>query len=251
MIFLSMPVKIAILNCYDTKHPKTLFNFGGKNVNEAELLFLRINSFRKVSLDTFDIFLDEFPDNDYDAYVISGSYYHPDRDSISEYKWMRNLLSFIRRTHEEKIPQLGICFGHQMMAVAFGGKVFELPEPEIGFRKIVVREEGKKNHLFKSVPEAFFGVFFHYRAVYKNSLPFGSKLLAHSPEIPEQATAFSIDNNIYAVQFHPERVSKDVQVMFESKKNKFGKNQRFNRSESSDANLKVLENFIKKISLRK
>lgn len=37
--------------------------------------------------------------------------------------WMPNLMSFIRETARAGVPQFGICFGHQAMAEALGGKV--------------------------------------------------------------------------------------------------------------------------------
>ena len=240
-----MTSRIAILNCYDALC--SLFRFKEVNVGEKELLSLRIESFSGIKVDSFDITREEFPEGDYDAYVISGSHCNPDRDSISENPWMRDLLSFIRRFHEKKVPMLGICFGHQMIAVALGAKTFELPEFEVGFKKMVIQDEGKKSPLYASIPEEFFAVFFHKWAVSRNSLPFGSKLLVTSPDIPEQAVSFSIENS-YAVQFHPERVSADVQVMIGNRENMFEKGRKFNYKESSNANVMVLENFVKRIA---
>lgn len=37
--------------------------------------------------------------------------------------WMAPLMGFIREAAEAKTPQVGICFGHQAMAEALGGKV--------------------------------------------------------------------------------------------------------------------------------
>ncbi|MDD5023336.1 MAG: type 1 glutamine amidotransferase [Candidatus ainarchaeum sp.] len=238
-----MSIKLAILNCYDSNHPKTLFNYSGKNLSESELLYSRVSSFPMISAESFNVFSDDFPNKKFDAFIISGSYYNPDRDSILSYSWMQKLLSFIRSAHEKAIPQLGICFGHQMIAVAFGGKVFKLPEIEAGFRKINLTDEGMKNRLFQNIKSSFFGVFFHNWAVYRSSLPFDSNILALSPKIPDQATSFSIGKSTYAVQFHPERVSGDVKIMFDSRKKSLN-GAKFNLSESSDANLKVLENFL-------
>ncbi len=37
--------------------------------------------------------------------------------------WVNDLREFIRQSYEAKIPMLGICFGHQIMADALGGRV--------------------------------------------------------------------------------------------------------------------------------
>ncbi len=244
-----MAPRIAILNCYDAA--KTLFNFSGRNVGEAGLLSARIESFLDAKTETLDACSNEFPldGDEFDAYIISGSYYDPDRNSIAKYAWMRNLLSFIRRTHERRIPQLGICFGHQMIAVAFGARAFELAEFESGFKKIIINER-YHTPLFEGVPQKFYGAFFHKWAIYKSSLPFGSKLLATSPDIPDQAPAFCRGETTFAVQFHPERVARDVRVMLEAHPKMFG-NRKPGMIKSADANVRVLKNFVSWVAKRK
>jgi len=37
--------------------------------------------------------------------------------------WIERLADFVRRAHRAKTPIVGICFGHQIMAQALGGKV--------------------------------------------------------------------------------------------------------------------------------
>lgn len=39
--------------------------------------------------------------------------------------WIRELLDFVRRAALSLCPQVGICFGHQLMAEALGGKVMK------------------------------------------------------------------------------------------------------------------------------
>jgi GMP synthase-like glutamine amidotransferase len=58
-----------------------------------------------------------------DAYVISGS-------PASVYEpldWIRDLTAFVQSA-SGRVPMIGICFGHQLLAQAFGGKVIRSPK---------------------------------------------------------------------------------------------------------------------------
>ncbi len=55
----------------------------------------------------------------FDGYVITGSKFGVYDDE----PWIAELLQFIRRCAAANIRQVGICFGHQAMAQAFGGNV--------------------------------------------------------------------------------------------------------------------------------
>lgn len=55
------------------------------------------------------------------GYIITGSE-HSVRDRSD---WILRLEAFIRDAARERVPLVGICFGHQVMASALGGKVEE------------------------------------------------------------------------------------------------------------------------------
>lgn len=57
--------------------------------------------------------------DDYQGYLITGSRY----GVYDELPWMAPLSDFIRDIGARQIPVIGICFGHQIMAHAFGGRV--------------------------------------------------------------------------------------------------------------------------------
>jgi GMP synthase-like glutamine amidotransferase len=42
--------------------------------------------------------------------------------------WIEPLKSFVRRAAAAGVPQVGICFGHQLLAAAFGGHVAKAPQ---------------------------------------------------------------------------------------------------------------------------
>ena len=59
-----------------------------------------------------------------DAYVCTGSRYsvYDQRD------WIPPLGEFVRKVREARVPFVGICFGHQMLAQALGGQVARAPQ---------------------------------------------------------------------------------------------------------------------------
>lgn len=63
----------------------------------------------------------EFPDKveECDAYLITGSR-HGVNDGM---QWIDDLCEFVRELWSLRIPLIGVCFGHQLMARALGGTV--------------------------------------------------------------------------------------------------------------------------------
>ena len=55
----------------------------------------------------------------HDAYIVTGS----SNAVYDELPWLEELFAFIRRLHAAEKPTLGVCFGHQAVAQALGGKV--------------------------------------------------------------------------------------------------------------------------------
>ncbi len=54
-----------------------------------------------------------------DAYMVNGS-----RHSVYDPEdWITDLMDFVRMVHLKRIPYIGICFGHQLLAEALGGEV--------------------------------------------------------------------------------------------------------------------------------
>jgi len=63
----------------------------------------------------------EFPAraSDFEGYLITGS----PASVTDDRPWIRQLLGLIREIEAERIPQAGVCFGHQAIALALGGTV--------------------------------------------------------------------------------------------------------------------------------
>ncbi len=77
---------------------------------------------------TFDHYMvvdGEFPPdpNAADGWLITGSKH----GAYEDLPWIHRLEDFIRQVHDAGVPMIGVCFGHQIIAQALGGKVEKFP----------------------------------------------------------------------------------------------------------------------------
>jgi GMP synthase-like glutamine amidotransferase len=69
-------------------------------------------------IETFDVQAGQLPDpNAHDAVLITGS----PAGVYDDYPWIAPLMAFIRAANDSRM--VGVCFGHQVMAEALGGRV--------------------------------------------------------------------------------------------------------------------------------
>jgi GMP synthase (glutamine-hydrolysing) len=99
---------------------------------------------------------------------------------------------------ELKLPILGICYGMQLMAMHFGGKVEKASHREYGKAEISVVKE---NLLFKDLPNE--QVVWMSHGDHVTVAPEGFEVTVTSPSCSVAAMA-DVSRGLYAVQFHPE-----------------------------------------------
>lgn len=98
-------------------------------------------------------------------------------------------LAWLRAADAAGVPVLGICFGAQAMAAAYGGQVEAAPRPEVGWTTIETLDH-------ELIDEGPWLEFHGDRCL----LPPGARLLARNDVCIQ---AFSLGRHL-AVQFHPE-----------------------------------------------
>ena len=77
----------------------------------------------------------QFPQGfDFDGFVITGSAVSVYWDA--EQEWVEPIEDWIREAVDRGLPALGICFGHQLLADALGGRVEDMGEYELGYREV-------------------------------------------------------------------------------------------------------------------
>lgn len=115
--------------------------------------------------------------------------------------WSERLADWLKSSAEADLPILGICYGHQLLAHAFGGTVGNRQTGvEIGTRAIALTGQADDDELFKGLPAQFPAQLVHYQSVL--GLPDGGTVLASSDEEAHQA--FRVGKRAWGVQFHPE-----------------------------------------------
>ncbi|PKP74135.1 MAG: glutamine amidotransferase [Alphaproteobacteria bacterium HGW-Alphaproteobacteria-6] len=84
-------------------------------------MFARLLADRGLTFRTWHVEAMEFPQDvhDCDGWLITGSRH----GAYEDHPFIAPLEDFIRRAYVENVPMVGICFGHQIIAQALGGKV--------------------------------------------------------------------------------------------------------------------------------
>ncbi len=114
------------------------------------------------------------------------------------YPWLKDCIRLVKSARAEGKPLVGMCLGAQLIAEAFGGKVFANREKEIGFFDVTLAPSAANDPLWKGCPEVFRPVQWHGDTF---ALPPDATLLASSVITPNQL--FRI-GNLYGFQFHLE-----------------------------------------------
>jgi GMP synthase (glutamine-hydrolysing) len=122
-------------------------------------------------------------------------------------EWIDKSEHFILSAIKAGVPVLGICFGHQLLAQAMGGKVGWHPQGrEIGTTLVNRSAESSDDPLFKDLPVTFPVHATHMQTI--TELPSNAVVLAGNEFESHHAVRFA--RNVWGVQFHPEF---DVEIM--------------------------------------
>ncbi len=136
---------------------------------------------------------------DYDAlWVMGGSMNVWEED---KYPWLIEEKEAISQAvNDLKMPFLGICLGHQLLAEALGGKAEKADNHEVGLFEITPTIEGQNHPLLNGFDSSEKWVNVHLVEV--TEAPQGSRILASSNQCKNHI--MQVSENAYSCQFHPE-----------------------------------------------
>lgn len=102
----------------------------------------------------------------------------------------------------EKVPILGVCLGHQAVAVAFGGKV--VPARRLMHGKVSQIHHDMKG-VFRNISNPFTATRYHSLAVEEATLPPNLRVTARA----EDGEIMGLRHDhypVHGIQFHPESI---------------------------------------------
>ena len=121
LLRLSRPLRVAVLNSPGHDHYAAMF---------ARLLRSALAEPSLLTVESFETEARALPPHGaFDGYILSGSRH----GAYEQLPWIEELLAWTREAVQRKARLLGVCFGHQVIAQALGGRVVPNPRGfEIG-----------------------------------------------------------------------------------------------------------------------
>jgi len=224
-------LKIGILqtgSAPETLHPRH---------GDYDELFIKLLADRGFEFRNYPVLNNVFPEaiHDADGWLITGS-----RFGVFEYhEWIPPLEAFIRQAYSASIPIVGICFGHQIIAQALGGKVEKFSGGwSIGAVDYKVRDQARP----------LTALAFHQDQV--TEIPREAQVLA-STDFCKHAM-LSYDDHALTIQPHPEFTREFLADLLEVRKSVLPPDisaaalESLDKELSSTAMADMIENFFKK-----
>ena len=217
-------LKAAIIDMYD----------GTPNLGLDSITRLFDLDFPEISYQLYDIRgKAEVPGLDYDIYISTGGPGHPLEGNE---RWDQQYFSMLDQiqAHNDKSPNkkfvFFICHSFQIACHHYGiGSISMRPEESFGIFRVAKTEAGKKDWIFRYLPEPFYAADFRtYQVIdpnWDNIKAIGAEILAmedhRNHDFPHQAImAVKFSEYIYGVQFHPEAYPEGMFSYFQKEERK-------------------------------
>lgn len=115
--------------------------------------------------------------------------------------WSEATAAWLQAMAAQGLPMLGICYGHQLLAHALGGRAGPHPGGlELGTVQVHTLPAAAQDPLWQALPPQFAAHVVHYQSA--RQLPPQAVVLAANAHEPHHA--FRWGRHVWGVQFHPE-----------------------------------------------
>jgi GMP synthase-like glutamine amidotransferase len=134
----------------------------------------------------------------YDAMIVMGG--AMDVWEIEKHPWLvAEKAAIYEAVRDWKMPYLGVCLGHQLLADALGGRCRIMDKPEIGVLDVEYASAAAADPLFRGVPHSKVLQWHHVEVV---DAPSDAVILAHTPMCGNQA--MRVGDHAWGIQYHIE-----------------------------------------------
>jgi GMP synthase (glutamine-hydrolysing) len=168
-----------------------------------------------------------------DGLVLAGTY-----NSVHDHTdWQQKVRAWLPIMRAARIPILGICGSHQLIAHCAGAEVERLGDgPFAGTFPLRLTDAGKASPLMQAIVD---DDCFHYaNSEQVAEVPAGSTLLASSSRVP--VAALDYGDHCYTTQFHPEATEETLGTIWRHKAPELRRN--YNSRDKGD---QLVENFLR------
>jgi len=148
---------------------------------------------------------EKIPQTKYDAIIILGA----PESANDDLPYLKQEILLIQDSVKKEIPVLGICLGSQLIAKAFGARVYKGPKKEIGFYDDVEFDNMSQSNLFSGIKSP--SLVFHWHGD-TFDLPKNAIRLAHSRDYQNQAIKIV---SAIGIQFHLEIDAPTIKLWLE------------------------------------
>jgi GMP synthase-like glutamine amidotransferase len=142
----------------------------------------------------------------YQGFVLTGSVASVNDGEL----WMLQLADLVRLVHQARTPLVGLCFGHQMVAHALGGRVGLSPG---GWRIGTAPTHYAQALPFMQPAQATISLFAAHQEQVLQPPP-GARVVGGDAFAP--AGALAIGSHIFTTQYHPELSLDFMRVLLEA-----------------------------------
>jgi len=154
-----------------------------------------------------------FNTDEYDAYLITGGKY----SVFENLDWQHKLFDLIRAIYDKNIPVIGVCYGHQAIAHALGGRV-ERFKNGWGAGVTLVNVVDQPDWIKPAVKKIYL-LTMHQDQVIEMPPKSVQLLNNHFCDI----SGFYIDDRVLAIQQHPDFTYELCRDLINRRKEKIGK----------------------------
>ena len=197
----------------------------------------RFGGFPGIRVDRRNVCVGEpLPDiSELDAVVLAGSYnsVHDDTD------WQWRVRDWLPGLRAARVPILGICGSHQLLAHMSGADVARLADgPFAGTLPVSLTAAAATHPLFAGIADR---ACFHYaNGEHVTEVPAGATLLASSERVP--VAALDYGDYCYSTQFHPEGTELTLGPIWQHKRPEL-----MQRYFADDSGKRLVENFLQMV----